>query len=304
MPLTPDLAEQVLAACRRNVAAAAAALSQAFDATIEIDPERIEMFEYAGPAPEWNGPGLVLIFSSGEEAAVVLLAASSGLLPEWIGAPGSPQQRQSPQQSQLATLAQELGKVLFPAEHLPDDCQAGYVEHLGEAAARGGIAGGAGAIHCVLKSGEKTGALRLLWPATSPAAILSAASEASAAAAAALPTAAAEAGPAPPRKTGVSEEDLTERLRKLPSYARSLLRISVPVSVHLASIKQPVSRVLNIGPGTIIQFEKNCEQPLTLCVGSQPLAEGEAVKVGEKFGIKLTQMILPGERFFALRGTR
>jgi flagellar motor switch/type III secretory pathway protein FliN len=60
--------------------------------------------------------------------------------------------------------------------------------------------------------------------------------------------------------------------------------------------------VLNIGPGSIIQFEKNCEQPLTLCVGNQPVAQGEAVKVGEKFGIKLTSMVLPGEKFIALRG--
>lgn len=293
MPLTPDLAEQVLAACRQNAAEAAAALSRAFDSTIEIDAERIETFNYTGPAPEWNGPGMVLIFKTGGEAAIALLAASSGLLPQWIHS------LDSPEQGKLATLAQELGKALLPAECLPDDFKAGYVEHLGEAVTRGGVASGAGAIHCLLKSGDKTGAMRLLWPAVLPEAILAQASEVPTAA-----TATSEVGPAPVRRSSVSDEDLTERLRNLPSYARSLLRISVPVSVHLASIKQPVSRVLNIGPGTIIQFEKNCEQPLTLCVGTQPLAEGEAVKVGEKFGIKLTQMILPGERFFALRGIR
>jgi flagellar motor switch protein FliN len=289
MLLTPDLAQQVLAACRKNAAEAAAALSRAFEAPVEIDSERIETFNYAGSDPDWNGPGLILIFRSEGKAAVASLAASSGLLPAWARSPDASGL------SKLATLAHELCDALLPAEHPAQDFAASYVEHLAEAMARGGIASGAGAIHCLLKSGEKTGTMRLVWPAMSPEAILAQTSTA---------PAAAEVGAATARRSGLPEDDLTERLRNLPSYARSLLRISVPVSVHLASIKQPVSRVLNIGPGTIIQFEKNCEQPLTLCVGSQPLAEGEAVKVGEKFGIKLTQMILPGERFFALRGTR
>ena len=32
-------------------------------------------------------------------------------------------------------------------------------------------------------------------------------------------------------------------------------------------------------------------------IGDQPVAEGEAVKVGDKFGIRLTSLRLPGERF-------
>lgn len=255
---------------------------------MEIDAKRIETFNYTAPPLEWNGPGLVLVFKLGSEAAVAVLAASSGLLPDWIDA------LDDTGQSKLATLAQELGTALLPAEQLPEELAAGYVDKLSEAIHRGGVSSGAGAIHCLLKSGDKSAALRLVWPATSPEAILS--------------MAAAEdlepSSPMPTRKPAVSDDDLGQRLRNLPSYVRSLLRIRVPVSVHLASIRQPVSRVLNIGPGTIIQFEKNCEQPLTLCIGNQPVAEGEAVKVGEKFGVKLTQMILPGERFAALKGKK
>jgi hypothetical protein len=36
---------------------------------------------------------------------------------------------------------------------------------------------------------------------------------------------------------------------------------------------------------------------LDLTVADHPIAIGEAVKVGEKFGLEITQMILPGERF-------
>ena len=86
-------------------------------------------------------------------------------------------------------------------------------------------------------------------------------------------------------------------LHDLPGYTRSLLRIKVPVNVTLASKRQPVSKILSLSSGTLIQFEKPCEEMLDLCVGNQKVAEGEVVKVGEKFGLRITSFIFPDERF-------
>ncbi len=84
---------------------------------------------------------------------------------------------------------------------------------------------------------------------------------------------------------------------RLSHYGRSLLKIQVPVAVTLAEKRQPVSRILELGPGSIIQFNKSCEEMLELVVGNQTVAVGEAVKVGDKFGIRLTSMAAPEERF-------
>jgi flagellar motor switch protein FliN/FliY len=89
---------------------------------------------------------------------------------------------------------------------------------------------------------------------------------------------------------------------QLPPYARSLLKILVPLNVTLAETRLPLKRVLELGPGSIIQFNKPCEDTLTLHAGGQPIAEGEAVKVGDKFGLWVTSIALPGERFFIMRG--
>ncbi len=78
---------------------------------------------------------------------------------------------------------------------------------------------------------------------------------------------------------------------------RSLLHIRVPVTVTLAAQKQPVKRILELGPGSLLQFEKSCEELLELEVNGHRVAVGEAVKVGDKFGIRLSAMILPEERF-------
>jgi flagellar motor switch protein FliN len=103
------------------------------------------------------------------------------------------------------------------------------------------------------------------------------------------------ASPAPTPK--LEYEDLEDGLKLLPGYVRSLLRIRVPVAVTLASARQSVRRILELGPGSIIQFRKSCEETLTLEVGNLTIAEGEAVKVGDKFGLWITSMTLPRERF-------
>jgi flagellar motor switch protein FliN/FliY len=89
---------------------------------------------------------------------------------------------------------------------------------------------------------------------------------------------------------------------ELPPFTQNLLRIKVPVMVTLARKKQPVESIVDLVPGAIIQFNKSCDEMLELEVGGHPTAQGECVKVGDKFGLRITSMILPGERFLAVRG--
>jgi flagellar motor switch/type III secretory pathway protein FliN len=95
-------------------------------------------------------------------------------------------------------------------------------------------------------------------------------------------------------------EDLDERLAQLPPYTRSLLRIEVPLRVTLASAKLPLKRILELGPGSIIPFTKSCEEPLTLSASNYDVAVGEAVKVGDQFGLRITSMVMPKEKFVPL----
>jgi flagellar motor switch protein FliN/FliY len=85
--------------------------------------------------------------------------------------------------------------------------------------------------------------------------------------------------------------------QRLPSYTRSLLHIEVPVVVTLAAKKQVIGQILELGPGSIIHFDKSCDEMLDLSVGEHRIAQGEAVKVGDKFGLRVTSLILPEERF-------
>jgi flagellar motor switch protein FliN len=95
-----------------------------------------------------------------------------------------------------------------------------------------------------------------------------------------------EAPEAPQALTGIDAE-----LAQLPEYSRSLLQIMVPVRVTLASQRKSIQEIIELGPGSIVKFDKTCDQPLDLCIGDRPVAQGEVVKVGDKFGLKISGLV-------------
>ncbi|MFH5806603.1 FliM/FliN family flagellar motor switch protein [Alienimonas sp. DA493] len=67
-----------------------------------------------------------------------------------------------------------------------------------------------------------------------------------------------------------------------------LARLPVPVTVRLAEKRVPLSTIRNLVPGALLSFDKDCSAPLDLYVANRKHAVGEAVKVGERFGLKVT----------------
>jgi flagellar motor switch protein FliN/FliY len=69
-----------------------------------------------------------------------------------------------------------------------------------------------------------------------------------------------------------------------------ILRLQVPVIVKLAERKLAMAEVLRLGVGAIIEFSKASDEPLELLINNKPIGLGEAVKVGENFGLRITQV--------------
>jgi flagellar motor switch protein FliN/FliY len=80
-------------------------------------------------------------------------------------------------------------------------------------------------------------------------------------------------------------------LAELPTYARGLLKIRVPVQVTLASQRKSIQEIIELGPGSIVRFDKTCDEPLDLTVGDRVIAIGEVVKVGDKFGLRIGGLV-------------
>lgn len=83
-------------------------------------------------------------------------------------------------------------------------------------------------------------------------------------------------------------------------FCKSVLQVQVPVVVTLARKSMQLDQVLKLVPGMMIQFEKPFDAPMSLEVDDQPIAEGDVVKAGDKFAIRITQVSSPSERFVNL----
>lgn len=69
-----------------------------------------------------------------------------------------------------------------------------------------------------------------------------------------------------------------------------ILQLQVPVIVRLAERRILLSEVMRLGTGAIIEFFKRHDEPLELLVNNKPIAVGETVKVGENFGLRISQI--------------
>ena len=74
-------------------------------------------------------------------------------------------------------------------------------------------------------------------------------------------------------------------------FKASVLEIDTTASVVLARKSISLEEVLSLTSGTMLPFEKGCDEPLVLEVGKKEVALGEAVKVGDKFGLRIRNIL-------------
>jgi flagellar motor switch protein FliN/FliY len=75
-----------------------------------------------------------------------------------------------------------------------------------------------------------------------------------------------------------------------PAELKRLLGLEVPVIVKLAERRLMLSEVMRLGTGAIIEFFKSSDEPLELLINNKVIGVGETVKVGENFGLRITQI--------------
>lgn len=326
--LTPDIASDVVAQCQVARGEIGQALSRAFGPPFEVAVGEPTTLRFLDPPEKVESPGVVVTLHFGLAAMAILVP--HGLLPRGYDS-ADPKA-----QSKLTTFAQELGMLVLPEALLAEDAQGFCVASLADALRDGGVREDASLLSLTLKSGGKHGEALVVWPLANARQITKAQAAGPASSAPEHgPTHASGAAIGPGHadsEAAVASQELandtaqshrlagaedsasepsfsagykpqqkaTTRgpgLRDLPTYSRSLLKIRVPLSVTLAEKKQPLGQILEIGPGSILQFEKSCEDMLDLNVSNLAIARGEAVKVGDKFGLRVTSLILPSERF-------
>ncbi len=109
-------------------------------------------------------------------------------------------------------------------------------------------------------------------------------------------TAAPAAQPAAPAEDiGVSNANFPDFGREQlnqdgPGNFDLLAEVELNVTVELGRRKIPLSEVLKLTTGSVIELEKLVGEPLEIFANGRLIAEGEAVVIEEQFGIRITNL--------------
>ena len=73
-----------------------------------------------------------------------------------------------------------------------------------------------------------------------------------------------------------------------------VLDVKVKVTVQLGSVIMPMSDVLELSTGSVVQLMQRASDPVGLFVNDKLIAYGEVVVVEDNFGIKLIELVGSG----------
>ena len=75
-----------------------------------------------------------------------------------------------------------------------------------------------------------------------------------------------------------------------------LENIEVKLTVEVGSTELKIKDLLKLNEGSVVELERLAGDPLDILANGVPLAKGEVVMVGERFGIRFTEVTNPENR--------
>jgi len=71
-----------------------------------------------------------------------------------------------------------------------------------------------------------------------------------------------------------------------------VMDVPVEVTVELGRKRVRIGEVLRLGPGSVLELNKANGEPLDIYVNDRLIGRGEAVVVGERYGVRLTEVLV------------
>lgn len=109
---------------------------------------------------------------------------------------------------------------------------------------------------------------------------------------------ASDKGPTPskaPRPLSATLADPSlAQLRGADSLA-FVMDVPVELTIELGRKHVKIADILRLGPGSVLELDKVNGEPLDVYVNNRLVARGEAVVVGERYGVRLTEILVGDE---------
>ncbi len=94
-------------------------------------------------------------------------------------------------------------------------------------------------------------------------------------------------------ETQKSERASVENLRVLEN-------IDVRLTVEVGNAEIKIRDLLRLNEGSIVELDRLAGDPLDILVNGTMIAQGEVVMVGERFGVRFTEVVDPEKRVESL----
>ena len=98
---------------------------------------------------------------------------------------------------------------------------------------------------------------------------------------------------------GEVKDDQKKNVAKQGSAAVNNLRvlenIEVKLTVEVGNTEIKIKDLLRLNEGSVVELERLAGEPLDILANGTKIAKGEVVMVGEKFGIRFTEVADPEE---------
>lgn len=72
--------------------------------------------------------------------------------------------------------------------------------------------------------------------------------------------------------------------------------LNLPVKAVLGRVKMPFEKVMALEEGSVVKLNKMAGEPVEIMVGDQLIAKGEVVVIDDRFGVFITEILVPKER--------
>ncbi|MEO5348994.1 MAG: flagellar motor switch protein FliN [Magnetococcus sp. YQC-3] len=86
-----------------------------------------------------------------------------------------------------------------------------------------------------------------------------------------------------------------------PKNMELLMDVPLNVSVRLGHVRMQIRDLLKLNKGSLIELDKEADEPLEIHVNDRLLAYGEVVMVKDKLGVRITDIVSLAERLENLR---
>lgn len=79
-----------------------------------------------------------------------------------------------------------------------------------------------------------------------------------------------------------------------------LFDLELHLSVELAWKQMPIREILQLGEGSIVEFDKLADENVDIYVNNKKIARGEVVVIDDRFGVRITNLVNPSERLLGI----